>query len=139
MGFLDRLLGRKAKPHSRMGVGPYGWQPPRIVQPTYELREEDRVLWESFELAAAAAAALEFESLATFTPLKDEPSAVRLKDLDDEVWWSRSNGQLLILVERLWAGFPDPLAFSLLAWDASQSRLIDLGQFWTFPEVWKRT
>ena len=133
---IDRLLGRKQAPKWRMGIGAHQWQPPRVVQPSYDLREEDRALWEAFEKLAATV--LAFEGLASYAPLAGEPTAARLKDLDDDVWWSRSTGQLVILAERLWAGFPDPLAFSVLAWDPPSGRLIDLGQFWTLPDTWTR-
>ncbi|MFZ5669689.1 MAG: hypothetical protein ACOY4K_09345 [Pseudomonadota bacterium] len=135
-GIINRLLGRKRGTSTRMGVGACEWQPPHVVQPSYELKETDRELWQAFERYAAMP--LVFEDLETYVPVAGEPSTAHLKANTDFCWWSRSNGDLLILVERLFAGFPDPLTFSLLACDVAHGRLHDLGQFWVWPDTWTR-
>ena len=131
---LGKLFGRLNTTSQTMGVGPCWWQPPNVVEPTYEPLEKDRQLWERFERHATQPAA--FEGLDTYAQATGEPTASQLKDFEDSVWWSRSQGDLLVLVERDWAGFPDPLAFSLLICDVTDRQLVDLGQFWNLPTAW---
>jgi hypothetical protein len=111
----------------------HGWRPEGWWEVVYFLEDDDRDRYGAF-LAKAA-------TPASWSRIRDYPGAPHEPDRADLIeagieWWARVDGDLWVMADRDWSGWPDPLSYSLWIRHLPESKFQQYGEFDELPPAW---